>query len=68
MALADDKGMFAGSVPAGPGLAGQRRAGRPHGGRRVIVSMPLDDELLLGWRRQSPLPDGVDLALACAAT
>src|SRR6478736_1056243 len=45
VALADNKGTFAGSVPEGP-------------------VWQADDELLLRVAAQSPLPDGVDLALA----
>ena len=64
VALADDKGMFAGSVPAGPVWQASAELVPHTHGRRVIVSMPLNDELLLRVAAQSPLPDGVDLALA----
>jgi diguanylate cyclase (GGDEF)-like protein len=66
VALADDKGMFAGSVPAGPVWQASAELVPHTDGRRVIVSMPLNDELLLRVAAQSPLPDGVDLALASA--
>ena len=64
VALADDKGTFAGSVPAGPVWKASAELVPHTDGRRVIVSMPLNDELLLRVAAQSPLPDGVDLALA----
>ena len=64
VALADDKGTFAGSVPAGPVWQASAELVPHTDGRRVIVSMPLNDELLLRVAAQSPLPDGVDLALA----
>jgi diguanylate cyclase (GGDEF)-like protein len=66
VALADDKGMFAGSVPVGPVWQASAELVPHTDGRRVIVSMPLNDELLLRVAAQSPLPDGVDLALASA--
>ena len=47
VALADDKGTFAGSVPAGPVWQASAELVPHTDGRRVIVSMPLDDELLL---------------------
>ena len=64
VALADDKGTFAGSVPEGPVWQASAELVPHTAGRRVIVSMPLNDELLLRVAAQSPLPDGVDLALA----
>src|SRR4051794_2880051 len=64
VALVDDKGMFAGSVPTGPGWKASAELVPHIGGRQVVVSMPLNDELLLRVAAQSPLPDGVDLALA----
>src|SRR3954451_1325714 len=64
VALVDDKGTFAGSVPAGPVWKASAELVPHVDGRRVIVSMPLNDELLLRVAAQSPLPDGVDLALA----
>jgi diguanylate cyclase (GGDEF)-like protein len=64
VALADDKGTFAGLVPAGPVWKASAELVPHTDGRRVIVSMPLNDELLLRVAAQSPLPDGVDLALA----
>jgi diguanylate cyclase (GGDEF)-like protein len=66
VALADDKGPFAGSVPAGPVWQAKAELVPHIDERRVIVSMPLNDELLLRVAAQSPLPDGVDLALASA--
>src|SRR6478609_9502829 len=66
VALADDKGTFAGSVPAGPVWQAKAELVPHIDERRVIVSMPLNDELLLRVAAQSPLPDGVDLALASA--
>jgi diguanylate cyclase (GGDEF)-like protein len=66
VALADDKGPFAGSVPAGPVWQAKAELVPHIDDRRVIVSMPLNDELLLRVAAQSPLPDGVDLALASA--
>src|SRR6476660_9603983 len=64
VALADDKGTFAGSVPEGPVWQASAELVRHIAGRRVIVSMPLNAELLLRVAAQSPLLDGVDLALA----
>ena len=66
VSLADDKGTFAGSVPAGPVWQAKAELVPHIDERRVIVSMPLNDELLLRVAAQSPLPDGVDLALASA--
>jgi diguanylate cyclase (GGDEF)-like protein len=64
VALADDQGTFAGSQPTGPVWQASAELVPHIDGRRVIVSMPLNDELLLRVAAQSPLPDGVDLALA----
>ena len=66
VSLVDDKGTFAGSVPAGPVWQAKAELVPHIDERRVIVSMPLNDELLLRVAAQSPLPDGVDLALASA--
>src|SRR6478672_7119841 len=64
VAFVDDKGTFSGSVPAGPFWKASAELVPHMDGRRVIVFMPLNDELLLRVAAQSPLPDGVDLALA----
>ena len=63
VALADDKGVFAGSMPAGPVWRSTARLLPSRHDRRVIVSVPLDAALLLRVEQQSPLPEGVDLAL-----
>jgi diguanylate cyclase (GGDEF)-like protein len=64
VALADDRGVFAGSLPDGAVWRSTATLVPSRHDRRVIVSLPLDRALLLRIVQQSPVPEGVDLALA----
>jgi diguanylate cyclase (GGDEF)-like protein len=63
VALADDRGIFAGSQPSGLAWSTTAQLTPPSHDRRVIVTLPLDSELMLRVQDQSPVADGVDLAL-----
>ena len=63
VALADDQGTFAGSVPAGMVWSTTARLNPASHDRRVIVSLPLDTNTLLRVQAQSPVAEGVGLAL-----
>jgi diguanylate cyclase (GGDEF)-like protein len=63
VALADDRGIFAGSQPAGVVWSTTAQLMPPSHDRRVIVTLPLDSQLMLRVQDQSPLAGGVDLAL-----
>jgi diguanylate cyclase (GGDEF)-like protein len=63
VALADDRGTFAGSVPEGTVWSTTARLRPEAHDRRVIVSLPLDTDTLLRVQSQSPVAEGVGLAL-----
>jgi diguanylate cyclase (GGDEF)-like protein len=67
VALADDRGTFAGSVPQGTVWSTAAHLAPPAHDRRVIVSRPLDTGLLLRVQAQSPVAEGVGLALVVGA-
>ncbi|HET7429500.1 MAG TPA: diguanylate cyclase [Gaiellales bacterium] len=63
VALADDRGTFAGSVPEGTVWSTTARLSPETHDRRVIVSLPLNTDTLLRVQSQSPVAEGVGLAL-----
>ena len=63
VALADDRGVFAGSLPAGSAWRSVAQLLPARHDRRVVVSVPLDSGLLLRVQQQSSIPEGVGLAL-----
>ena len=63
VALADDRGTFAGSIPSGTVWSTTARLNPASHDRRVIVSLPLNTDTLLRVQNQSPVADGVGLAL-----
>jgi diguanylate cyclase (GGDEF)-like protein len=63
VALADDRGAFAGSVPAGAVWSTTAHLNPASHDRRVIVSLPLNTDTLLRVQAQSPVAEGVGLAL-----
>src|SRR6478752_4966028 len=63
VALADRRGVFAGSEPTGQVWRTQAELSPASSGRRVIVTVPLDTTLLARVANASPVADGVSLAL-----
>jgi diguanylate cyclase (GGDEF)-like protein len=63
VAPADDRGTFAGSIPSGTVWSTTARLNPASHDRRVIVSLPLNTDTLLRVQNQSPVADGVGLAL-----
>jgi diguanylate cyclase (GGDEF)-like protein len=63
VALADAKGTFAGSEPSGPAWQTSAELVPSTGGRRVIVSVPLDGSLVSRIAEAGPIPEGVDVSL-----
>jgi two-component system, cell cycle response regulator len=68
VALADAKGMFAGSEPAGPAWQARAELVPITGDRRVIVFVPLDDSLVSRIAEAGPIPEGVDVSLVMDGT
>ncbi len=68
VALADAKGTFAGSAPAGPAWRSSAELVPSNGDRKVIVSVPLDDSLITRIAAAGPIPAGVDVSLVLGDT
>ncbi|MDX6522212.1 MAG: hypothetical protein QOF08_2817 [Gaiellales bacterium] len=63
VSLADSRGTFFGDVPAGPSWRTSAELVPRTGGRRVIVSVPLDAGLISRVAGAGPIPEGIALSL-----